>query len=304
MWGISVSLTERSAALRLVVCAALAAAVAWSQSAETWTIDTIAGTGTEGYSGDGGAATAAQLNNPRGVAVDGSGNVYIADLSNNRIRKVDGSGNISTIAGTGTQGYSGDGGAATAARLNWPQQVAVDGTGNVYIADTGNQRIRKVDGAGNISTFAGTGTEGYSGDGGAATAARLNSPQEVALDNAGNVYIADTGNDRIRKVDGSGNISTFAGTGTEGYSGDGGRSDRGAAEQPQWRSGGRLGQRVYRRLEQPPHPQGGRIGQHLHLRGNGNERHQRGRGRGDRRAAALPPRGSGGRRGQRVHRRE
>ena len=222
MWGASVSLTERSAALRLVVCAALAAAVAWSQSADTWTIETIAGTGTRGYSGDGGAATAARLNLPVGVAVDNAGNVYIADNGNHRIRKVDGSGNISTFAGTGTRGYSGDGGAATAAQLGIPESVAVDNAGNVYIADRFNNRIRKVDGSGNISTFAGTGTRGYSGDGGAATAAQLSSPSGVALDNAGNVYIADYNNHRIRKVDGSGNISTFAGTGTRGFSGDGG----------------------------------------------------------------------------------
>jgi uncharacterized protein YjdB/RPA family protein len=185
-------------------------------------ITTFAGNGTLGYSGDGGAATAAELYAPWGVAVDGSGNVYIADQLNNRIRKVDPSGFISTFAGNGTLGYSGDGGAATAAELRTPTGVAVDGSGNVYIADNGNSRIRKVDPTGVISTFAGNGTYGYSGDGGAATAAHLYGPFVVAFDGAGNVYIADCYNSRIRKVDPSGVISTFAGNGTLGYSGDGG----------------------------------------------------------------------------------
>ena len=235
MWGTSVSLTERSAALRLVVCAALAAAVAWSQSADTWTIDTIAGTGTGGYSGDEGAATAARLNYPRGVAVDGSGNLYIADANNHRIRKIDASsGNISTVAGTGTEGYSGDEGAATAARLNLPLDVALDGSGNLYIADRNNHRIRKIDASsGNISTVAGTGTFGYSGDEGAATAAQLNHPYGVALDGSGNLYIADTFNGRIRKVDAStGNISTIAGAGIAGETGDGGAATAARLDDP------------------------------------------------------------------------
>ena len=190
-------------------------------------ISTVAGTGTGGFgtvgfNGDGAAATAAQLRSPQGVAVDGSGNLYIADTFNQRIRKVNSSGNISTVAGDGTRSFGGDGGAATAAQLNFPRSVALDGSGNLYIADTFNQRIRKVDSSGNISTVAGTGTGGFSGDGGAATAAQLNSPSSVALDGSGNLYIADTGNSRIRKVDSSGNISTVAGTGTGGFSGDGG----------------------------------------------------------------------------------
>ena len=189
--------------------------------ASTGNISTVAGTGTDGYSGDGGAATAARLNSPSGVAVDGAGNLYIADTGNSRIRKVDSSGNISTVAGTGTDGYSGDGAAATAARLNSPSGVAVDGAGNLYIADTGNSRIRKVDSSGNISTVAGTGTRGFSGDGAAATSAQLRNPQGVALDGAGNLYIADRFNHRIRKVDSSGNISTVAGSATRGFSGDG-----------------------------------------------------------------------------------
>jgi trimeric autotransporter adhesin len=185
-------------------------------------ITTIAGNNTAGYSGDGGAATAAELYDPRCVAVDGSGNVYIADAYNNRIRKVDPSGVISTFAGNGTAGYSGDGGAATAAELSYPRGVAVDGSGNVYIADQNNNRVRKVAPSGFISTFAGNGTAGYSGDGGAATAAKLYYPTGVAVDGSGNVYIADYFNHRIRKVDPSGVISTIAGNSNVGYSGDGG----------------------------------------------------------------------------------
>jgi len=185
-------------------------------------ISTVAGNGTAGYSGDGGAATAASLSSPYGVAVDSAGNIYIADRSNNRIRKVNTSGIISTVAGNGALGYSGDGGAATAAQLSSPHRVTVDSSGNIYIADTGNYRIRKVNTSGIISTVAGNGTQGYSGDGGAATAAQINNPYGVAVDSAGNIYIADNGNKRIRKVNTSGIISTVAGNGTGGYLGDGG----------------------------------------------------------------------------------
>jgi sugar lactone lactonase YvrE len=191
----------------------------------TGVITTIAGTGIEGYSGDGGAATSAQLDTPSGVAVDASGNVYIADSHNHRIREVSG-GNISTVAGTGVPGFSGDGASATAAQLSLPSGIAVDGSGNLYIADTNNHRIREVSG-GNISTIAGDGEEFYSGDGGAATAAALDSPTGVALDSAGNVYIADRHNQRIREVSG-GTISTVAGSGpitfSGGFSGDGAAS--------------------------------------------------------------------------------
>ncbi|MGF6352999.1 sugar lactone lactonase YvrE, partial [Paenibacillus sp. 4624] len=187
----------------------------------TGEISTLAGNGISGYSGDGVAATSTQLKNPYGVAVDGSGNVYIADYGNQRIRKVDPTGEISTLAGNGISGYSGDGGAATLAQLNSPTGVAVDSSGNVYIADSGNNGIRKVDKEGKISTFAGTGTAGYSGDGGAATSAKFFFPIGVTVDSSGNVYIADYGNQRIRKVDPAGKISTLAGTGTAGYTGDG-----------------------------------------------------------------------------------
>ena len=190
-------------------------------------ISTVAGTGTVGFSGDGDPATSAQLNFPHGVALDSSGNLFIADQDNQRIRKVDTSGNISTVAGTGTAGFSGDGGPATSAQLAGPLGVAFDSSGNLFITETSNNRIRKVDTSGNISTAAGTGTAGFSGDGGPATSAQLKNPTGVAVDSSGNLFIADRTNNRIRKVDTSGNITTVAGTGATGsleggYSGDGG----------------------------------------------------------------------------------
>jgi uncharacterized protein (TIGR03437 family) len=184
-------------------------------------ISTIAGNGNYGFAGDGSAATSAQLNYPRGLCVDSSGNIYIADWGNNRIRKIVSGGNISTVAGSGLLSYSGDGGAAATAQLNVPGSVAVDAVGNVYIADTANNVVRQVT-KGVISAFAGTGTAGFAGDGGAANKAQLNAPQGVAVDAAGNVYIADSGNYRVRVVGANGNISTFAGSGTPGSGGDGG----------------------------------------------------------------------------------
>ncbi len=182
----------------------------------------IAGTGTCGHAGDGGAATQARIGNVRGVAVDSQGNLYLADVDSDRVRKVDSSGVITTFAGTASSGYSGDNGPAIAARLNGPNGLAADEAGNVYIADTGNHRIRKVATSGVITTLAGTGAAGAAGDGGPADAARLSSPGGLAVDRQGNLYIADAGNHRIRRVSSVGAISTVAGTGTAGYSGDGG----------------------------------------------------------------------------------
>jgi sugar lactone lactonase YvrE len=186
------------------------------------TISTLAGTGVGGYSGDGGPATAAKIYSAAGIAVDGAGNVYFSDANNHRIRKITPAGTITTIAGIGTGAYSGDGGAATAAQLKYPRGVTLDGSGSIYISDNGNYRIRKIDPAGIISTVAGTGVSGFSGDGGPATAAQVNDPGTMAMDAAGNLYIADQLNYRIRKIDPAGMISTFAGTSTKGYSGDGG----------------------------------------------------------------------------------
>ena len=184
-------------------------------------ITTVAGNGSTGTTGDGGAATEAAINTPYRVAADHNGNFFILDADGYRVRKVDSSGTITTFAGDGTPGSGGDGGLATSAQL-LPFSVGVDPAGNVYIADAGNNRIRKVDvTTGVITTVAGNGTAGSGGDGGPATAAQLNSPRGVAVDSAGNIYIADINNDRVRKVDAGGTISTFAGTGSGGYNGDG-----------------------------------------------------------------------------------
>ena len=191
-------------------------------------IQTIAGNGTAGFSGDGLNPQVASLNYPFGVALDSSGNVYIADTSNNRIRKVvmGGSPTISTVAGTGVSGFSGDGSAPTAAQLSGPLGIAFDGAGNLYIADAVNNRIRKIT-FGSIpviTTVAGNGVSGYAGDGGDPLSAELSYPTGVALDSNGNLYIADSQNNRIRKVTfGASNvISTIAGSGAAGFSGDGG----------------------------------------------------------------------------------
>ena len=193
------------------------------------TITTVAGNGVAGYNGDNIAATSAELSDPSGVAVDGAGNLYIADLGNSRIRKVTPDGTITTMAGNGTAGYNGDNIAATSAEITYPEGVAVDGAGNLYIADYSYSRIRKVSAAtGLITTVAGNGTSGYNGDNIPATNAELNSPMGLAVDGAGNLYIADYRNERIRKVTPGGTITTVAGdgytasNGQGGYSGDGG----------------------------------------------------------------------------------
>jgi sugar lactone lactonase YvrE len=199
------------------------------------TISTTAGSGPQGYSGDGNLATSAQLNSPLGIAVDSAGNIYFADNGNSVIRKITVStGNILTMAGNGSAGYSGDGGQATSAELNGPCSVALDASGNLYIADTSNNVIRMVSASsGVITTVVGNGTGGFGGDGGAATSAELNQPNDVKVDGAGSVYIADSGNSRIRKVDqASGNISTIAGDGNWNFSGDGGQAASAEMEYP------------------------------------------------------------------------
>jgi sugar lactone lactonase YvrE len=204
-------------------------------AAQTYTITTVAGNGTAAFGGDGGAATSAQLNLPYGVAIDGSGNVFIADLGNSRIRKVSAAtGVITTLAGTGGLGFSGDGGAATSARFYGPQGVAIDGSGNIFIADLNNQRIRRVSAAtGVITTVAGTGVYGFSGDGGAATNAQLGQPSGVVVDGSGNIFFADQNNHRIRKVSAAtGVITTVAGSSTAGFSGDGGVATSARLNQP------------------------------------------------------------------------
>ena len=193
-------------------------------------ITTLAGNGAVGYTGDGGLASAAQLNNPTGIALDVSGNIYITDAGNNCIRKVTANtGIISTIAGTGIAGFSGDEGFATDAKLNNPTGIALDVSGNIYIADLLNNRIRKI-GAGSqiITTIAGGGTcasGSFCGDSSAATLASLYAPMSITLDASGNLYIADTGNNRVRMVDkNTGIIYTIVGTGLIGFTGDGGQA--------------------------------------------------------------------------------
>jgi len=195
-------------------------------------ISTVAGTNGAGFSGDGGAATNAKLNTPYGVAVDALGNIYIADAANNRIREVAPNGIISTVAGTNGAGFSGDGGAATNAKLNAPYGVAVDALGNIYIADASNCRIREVPPNGIITTVAGTNTSGFSGDGGSATNAMLKNPWSVAVDASGDLFIADTLNNRIREVAPNGIISTVAGTNGAGFSGDGGSATNAQLKSP------------------------------------------------------------------------
>jgi hypothetical protein len=192
------------------------------------TITTIAGTGTAGYSGDGAVATLAMLNYPRGVVVDAFHNTYIADASNNVVRKIKPDGTISTCVGNNIAGYSGDEGPATNAQLNRPWALAIDGQGNMFIADANNNVVRKVDTSGTIHTIAGngygagTGTGGYSGDGLAATNAELNWPLSLAIDGSNNIYISDYSNNVVRKVSASGMITTIAGTSVAGYTGDNG----------------------------------------------------------------------------------
>lgn len=187
-----------------------------------YTVRSLAGAGTAGFTGDGGVATVAQLNGPRGIAVGPDGSVYVADTINHRIRRIDPAGTISTIAGSGMEGLGGDGGPATAARLSVPADVAVDREGNLYIADSYNHRIRRVRRDGVIESVAGTGVEGFAGDGAAATTARLAYPGGVAIGPFGELYIADTFNHRVRKVGADGVITTSAGTGVAGDGGDGG----------------------------------------------------------------------------------
>ena len=204
-------------------------------NAQSGIITIIAGSGVAGYSGDGGSATIAQLNTPSGVYLDQQGNVYIADSSNDVIRRVDAQTNfITTVAGTGTAGYAGDGGLATSAQLNYPTDLAVDAAGDIFIADYQNQCVREVNArSGTITTVAGNGIAGYSGDGGGATTAELNYPAGIALGPTGDLFIADYANNRIRRASlQSGTITTVAGNGTGGYSGDGGAATNAELNMP------------------------------------------------------------------------
>lgn len=163
-------------------------------------ITTIAGTGEVGSSGDGGPATEATLNGPDGLAIDAEGNIYVTEYIGHRIRKIDAEGIITTVAGTGEHGFSGDGGPAPEAQLYSPHDIEFDPEGNLYVADEVNNRIRMIDASGVINTVVGTAESGFTGDGGPAAKAQLHGPNSIAFDAAGNLYIADTSNDRIRLV--------------------------------------------------------------------------------------------------------
>lgn len=201
-------------------------------SSEAAIITTIAGSNSQGYQGDGGLAQAAQLNKPTRMIIDAQGNLLVADTANSVIRQISRSGMISTLAGTGTAGYYGDGALATAAQLNAPSGLALDSRGTLYISDTQNHLIRKIT-QGIISTVAGTGTAGYSGDYKTAARAQLNQPTALAVDAEDNLYIADTGNSLIRKIDNRGTITTVAGTGQSGRSEDGILATRAILNRPE-----------------------------------------------------------------------
>jgi hypothetical protein len=208
--------------LGALACAiALLGAIAGPAHAAPGDIFTFAGTGTAGFGGDGGPATSAALGAPTAVAWLGDGSALIADYSNHRIRRISPSGEISTVAGTGTAGYSGDAGPATSARLNWPLDVEPTADGGFLIADLGNKRVRRVSPAGIITTVAGTGAAGTQGDGGPATSARLDAPTGVAATGDGGFLIADAGTHRVRRVSPGGTITRVAGDGTQGGAGDG-----------------------------------------------------------------------------------
>jgi len=208
----------------------LTAAIASGQ-----TINTFAGNGTAGYSGDGGPATAAEINRVVGLAADAAGNIYLADQNNNVVRKVDTHGVITTFAGTGVAGFAGDGGQATAAELNGPLGVCVAPSGAIYVNDEGNLRVREISPSGIITTIAGNGSAVSSGDGGPATAAGFVIPIRCAVDPSGNLFIVDQGASVVRKVDGSGIITTYAGTdGVLGFGGDGGPATLAEFNNPTW----------------------------------------------------------------------
>ena len=196
------------------------------------TITTFAGNGTAGFSGDGGQATQAQINRVVGLVADAAGNLYLAEENNNRVRKVDTSGVITTFAGTGVAGFSGDGGQATQAQLNGPLGLCVAPSGDMYVMDQGNKRVRKITASGTITTVAGNGSNVNGGDGGPATGAGMVIPIRCAVDQNSNLFIVDQGAHRIRKVDTGGVITTYAGNGSQGFSGDSGSATQAAMNNP------------------------------------------------------------------------
>ncbi|MBI5086037.1 MAG: SMP-30/gluconolactonase/LRE family protein [Acidobacteria bacterium] len=219
-------------AIALFAACLLAPTWGLGQALPKYTISTVAGNGAAGSDGDGSAAANAKLNNPLFAVVDSSGAILISDQLNHKIRKVTPDGTISLVAGKGTIGSTGDGAAAASAELSYPTGIAVDKSGTIYFSDSGNNTVRKIVSGGNISVFAGNKSAGYTGDTEKAVDASLNLPTGLAVDSAGNVYIADTANNVIRKVDTEGKISTFAGTGAAGSSGDGAEASKAKLNRP------------------------------------------------------------------------
>jgi sugar lactone lactonase YvrE len=195
-------------------------------------INTIIGNGIAGYSGDGGQAINAELNTPNEIVADNEGNIFVSDRSNNRIRKINTLGTISTFAGNGSAGFSGDGGQATNAEIYLPTGMVLDQSGNLFFSDEFNNRIRMINSIGIITTVIGIGTPGFSGDGGQATAAEIYQPYGLTFDNSGNLYFSDTYNQRVRKVNSNGIISTIAGNGIASFSGDGGQATSASIHSP------------------------------------------------------------------------
>ncbi|PQJ09483.1 hypothetical protein CJD36_019785 [Flavipsychrobacter stenotrophus] len=206
--------------MKKIILASMLCLISLLTYAQAGYITTIAGTGTAGYTGNGVPATTATIDVTTGMAIDGTGNIFISDLNNHVVRKINTSGIITTIAGNGTQGFSGDMGPATDAQLDKPRGLACDATGNLYISDYKNRRIRKVSTSGVITTFAGIGTEGSTGDLGPATAAEFNSVSDLAFDGTGNLYVCDQAENVIRVINTSGYINAFAGDGTATTAGD------------------------------------------------------------------------------------
>jgi hypothetical protein len=196
-------------------------------------ITTVAGSGIAGFAGDGGPATDAQLNHPTGVVVDAAGGILIADQHNYRVRRVDPNGTITTVAGTGFDGYGlGDGGLALQVGLDLPTTLALDAQGGILVAEMGERRVRRIDPDGTISTVAGDSGSGYDGDNKPATQASLNKPTGLAVTRTGDILIADQGDQRVRRVDPSGVIHTIAGNGIMATTGDGGPATAASLENP------------------------------------------------------------------------